>query len=47
MTVVNKKTGEVLGGQETPVDVVDYIGFEKNIDKADSPWMIVEQIKRR
>lgn len=46
MSIVNKKTEEVIGGIQDPISVVDYIGFEKNIDKADSTWMIVEQIKR-
>jgi len=45
--VVDRITKEVVGGVSEPVLVTDYWGFEKRVDDADSPWVIVERFKRQ
>lgn len=43
MRIINKKTNEVVGGVTEPIEVIDRLGFEKNLDKPDAKWFIIEQ----
>lgn len=43
MDVVNKKTGTVVGGA-APRAVVQYLGLEKDVDRDDAPWIVVEEL---
>jgi len=43
MKIISKKTKEVLGGVTEPTAVVDYFGFEKNLDNSAAPIVIVSK----
>lgn len=43
MKIISKKTQQVLGGVTEPTQVVDYFGFEKNLETPASPWLIVSK----
>lgn len=45
MNIVNKKTGEVIKEHE-PTQVVDFVGMERNVDKEDSPYILVDILNK-